>query len=269
MKFETLLYEVHDGVARIKLNREKAANAIDLQMAKDLMYAALQADEDPSVRVVLIGATGKMFCAGGDLGAFTSAGDEMPRLLKEITTYLHAGISRFARMRAPVIASVAGTAAGAGFSLICSTDLAICGESAKFTMAYTRAGLTPDGSSTYFLPRLIGTRRSLELMLTNRVLRAQEALDWGLVTKVVPDDDLMSEANALAKQLASGATNAYGVVKRLLIDSYGMLSIAVDRGSAAAELGLAAGVELTLGPIDEANPDPGATSSVSLRPRTE
>jgi 2-(1,2-epoxy-1,2-dihydrophenyl)acetyl-CoA isomerase len=221
MSFDTLLYEVRDGVANITLNREKAANAIDLQMSKDLMYAALQADEDPEVRAVVIGATGKMFCAGGDLGAFSAAGDAMPSLLKEMTTYLHAGISRFARMRAPVIASVGGTAAGAGFSLVCSTDLAICGESAKFTMAYTRVGLTPDGSSTYYLPRLIGTRRTLELMLTNRVLSAAEALEWGLVNRVVPDTELADATAKLAGQLAAGATSAFGATKKLVLQSAG------------------------------------------------
>jgi 2-(1,2-epoxy-1,2-dihydrophenyl)acetyl-CoA isomerase len=221
MSFETLLYEVRDGVAHVTLNREKQANAIDLQMSKDLMYAALQADEDPEVRAVVIGAQGKMFCAGGDLGSFSEAGDSMPGLIKEMTTYLHAGISRFARMSAPVIASVGGTAAGAGFSLACSTDLAICSESAKFTMAYTRVGLTPDGSSTYYLPRLIGTRRTLELMLTNRVLSAAEALDWGLVNQVVPDAELADATEKLAKQLAAGATSAFGATKKLVLQSAG------------------------------------------------
>jgi 2-(1,2-epoxy-1,2-dihydrophenyl)acetyl-CoA isomerase len=219
MNFETLLYEVKDGVARITLNREKAANAVDLQMAKDLMYASLAADEDESVRVVVIGAVGKMFCAGGDLGAFAQAGEGMPGLIKEVTTYLHAGVSRFARMRAPVIASVGGTAAGAGFSLMCAADLAICTESAKFTMAYTRVGFTPDGSSTYYLPRLIGSRRTLELMLTNRVLSAAEALDWGIVNQVVPDDQLAGATDELARSLAAGATGAFGSAKKLVLAS--------------------------------------------------
>lgn len=221
MKFESLLYDVRDGVAYITLDREDAANAVDLQMAKDLMYAALAADEDPVVRVVVIGSKGKMFCAGGDLSTFADAGDARPALLKEMTTYLHAGISRFARMNAPVIASVGGTAAGAGMSLVCSTDLAICGESAKFTMAYTRVGLTPDGSSTYYLPRLIGTRRTLELMLTNRVLSAAEAQDWGLVNQVVPDDELESATAELASSLATGPTTAFGETKKLVLLSSG------------------------------------------------
>ena len=219
MSFETLLYETRDGVAYITLNREDAANAINLQMGRDLMLAALRCDEDPGVRAVLIRAQGKIFCAGGDLGSFSSAGEGMPRLLKELTTYLHAAISRFARMSAPVVAAVHGSAAGAGFSLACASDLLVCAESAKFTLAYTRVGLTPDGSSTYYLPRLIGTRRALELMLTNRVLSSQEALAWGLVNRVVADDQLAQESEGLARQLATGPTLAFGAVKQLLLSS--------------------------------------------------
>lgn len=219
MSFETLLYETRDGVAYITLNREAAANAINLQMGRDLMLVALRCDEDPGVRAVLIRAKGKIFCAGGDLGSFSSAGEGMPRLLKELTTYLHAAISRFARMRAPVVAAVHGSAAGAGFSLACASDLLVCAESAKFTLAYTRVGLTPNGSSTYYLPRLIGTRRALELMLTNRVLSSQEALAWGLVNRVVADDQLAQESESLARQLATGPTLAFGGVKQLLLSS--------------------------------------------------
>ncbi len=103
--------------------------------------------------------------------------------------------------------------------MVCSTDLAIAAESAKFTMAYTKAGLTPDGSSTYFLPRLLGSHRTLELMLTNRVLTAQEAAEWGLVNRVVPDDQVLDQARALADELAAGPTEAYGGVKKMVLGS--------------------------------------------------
>ena len=132
MTYKTLLYELRDGVAHITLNRPEAANALNLDMGRDLMEVALRCDEDPSVRAVLIKANGKMFCAGGDLASFSTAGDDLPRLLKELTTYLHAGISRFARMRAPVVVAVQGSAAGAGFSLAAAADLLLAGESARF-----------------------------------------------------------------------------------------------------------------------------------------
>ncbi len=216
MSYEHLNLDIDGAVAKITLNRPKAANAINLQLAKDLAYAAMECDETESVRTIVITADGRFFCSGGDLGSFSAAGDRVPHLLKEITTYLHAAISRLARTSAPVIIAVNGAAAGAGFSLACAGDLAVAAESATFSMAYTRVGLTPDGSSTYFLPKLIGTRRSLELMLTNRSLSADEALQWGLVNKVVADDALNHEVMKLAKTLASGPTVAFGRTKDLV-----------------------------------------------------
>jgi 2-(1,2-epoxy-1,2-dihydrophenyl)acetyl-CoA isomerase len=157
-----------------------------------------------------------MFCVGGDLKSFTEQGEQLPHHLKELTTYLHAAVSRMARMDPQVVAAVHGAAAGAGLSLACASDLVVAAESARFTMAYTNAGLTPDGSSTYYLPRLVGFKRASELALTNRQLSAQEALEWGIVTRVVPDEDLSENAVALASQLATGATKALGAAKRLL-----------------------------------------------------
>jgi 2-(1,2-epoxy-1,2-dihydrophenyl)acetyl-CoA isomerase len=216
MPYSTLLFDIRDNIARITLNRPDAANALNLDMSKDLMHAALQCDEDPSIRAVIITGMGRMFCAGGDLKSFAAQGENLAYHLKEVTTYLHAAMSRLTRMNAPVIAAVNGTAAGAGMSLACACDLVLAIESAKFTMAYTRAGLTPDGSSTYFLPRIVGLKRALELTLTNRLLSAQEAQEWGIVTKVVPDTNLQAEADAFAAQLAAAATGALGATKRLL-----------------------------------------------------
>ncbi len=181
----TLLYEVKDHVARITLNRPDAANALNLEMGRDLMHASIRAGEDPAVRAVILTGAGKMFSGGGDLTSFAAQEDRLLAHLKEVALYLHAAISRFVRMDAPVIAAVNGSAGGAGMSLCLFADLVIAAESAKFTLAYTRAGLSPDGGSTYFLPRIIGVRRALELALTNRALSAREAMDWGIVTKVV------------------------------------------------------------------------------------
>ena len=217
--YSTLELERDGGVAKLSLARPDAANSMNLEMGRELMQAAIELDEDTSVRAVLITGKGKMFCAGGDLGGMSEAGDRAPAYIKELASYLHLAISRFARMRAPVVAAVNGTAAGAGFSLMCSTDLAIASDAAKFTMAYTAAGLSPDGSSSYFLPRIIGQRRTFELMLTNRRLSAAEALDWGLVNQVVPADELMATAEKLVGTLAAGPTNSYAVTKRLLVNS--------------------------------------------------
>ncbi len=217
--YEGLQLEIADGWARVVLNRPDAANGIDLVLGRELMQVAIRCDEDPAVRAVLLTGAGRMFCAGGDLKAFSGYGDQLPSALKELTTYLHAATSRFARMEAPLIVAVNGAAAGAGMSLAVSGDLVFAAESAKFSMAYTAAGLAPDGSSTYFLPRLIGLRRTQELMLTNRRLSAAEALEWGLVNEVVADAELLPKSEAMAKRLAEGPTRAFGAVKRLLASS--------------------------------------------------
>ena len=219
--YSTLLFEVREHVAHMTLNRPDAANGINLEMASEIRHAARRCATDPEIRAVLLSGAGKMFCAGGDLKAFAAQPEgELPGFLEQVTLHLHQAISHFARMNAPVVAAVHGSAAGGGFSLACACDFPFAAESAKLTMAYTRAGLTPDGSSTYFLPRIIGYRRTLELAITNRVLSAHEAAEMGLVTRVVPDADLIAEATKFATQLASGPTAAYGGVKRLLIDSF-------------------------------------------------
>jgi 2-(1,2-epoxy-1,2-dihydrophenyl)acetyl-CoA isomerase len=211
--------DVRDGVAWLTLNRPQAGNAIDIPIAKELLAAAERCERDSAVRAVVITGAGKMFCAGGDLRSFAGAGDRIADVLAELTQVLHAAVARLARMRAPVIAAVNGAAAGAGMSLACAADLVIAAESAHFTMAYTAAGLTPDGSSTYFLPRLVGPMRARELMLTNRRLTAAEALAWGMVTRVVPDNALLEATHALARSLADGPTLAYGATKLLVLAS--------------------------------------------------
>jgi 2-(1,2-epoxy-1,2-dihydrophenyl)acetyl-CoA isomerase len=221
MQYSTLLFEIKDHVARITLNRPDAANSVNADMARELMHAAIYCSEDPSVRAVILTGAGRMFSGGGDLKSFAAQEDRLPGHLKEVAGNLHLAISRLARMNAPVIAAVNGSAGGAGLSLCCFCDIVLAAESAKFTLAYTRAGLSPDGGSTFFLPRIIGLRRALELALTNRVLSAAQAMDWGIVTKVVPDATLQAEAQTLAAQLAAGATVALGAAKRLLHHSFG------------------------------------------------
>jgi 2-(1,2-epoxy-1,2-dihydrophenyl)acetyl-CoA isomerase len=220
MEYRTLGFELKDHVARITLNRPDAGNALDGEMGRELMHAAIRCSEDRAVRAVLLGGAGRMFCVGGDLKSFAAQGDRLSAHLKELAGMLHLAISRFVRMDAPLIVAVNGAAGGGGMSFVLAADLVLAAESAKFTMAYTRAGLSPDGGSTYFLPRMVGVRRALELALTNRVLTAREAQDWGLITRVVGDAALAAESQALAAQLAAGATRAFGAAKRLLHHSF-------------------------------------------------
>ena len=219
MSFETLTLEKSDGIATITLNRPKALNALNMQMGRELLAASIDCDEDSAVRAVLLKGSGRAFCAGGDVTDFAKQGDDAPAFIKELTTYLHGAISRFVRGDAPVIAEVHGAVAGAGLGLVCMSDLAIAADTAKFTTAYQNIGLTPDGSSTYFLPRLVGFRRAQELFLTPRTLSADEAADWGIVTRVVTENTLTEEASKLASKVASGPTLAYGRAKALLTSS--------------------------------------------------
>jgi 2-(1,2-epoxy-1,2-dihydrophenyl)acetyl-CoA isomerase len=219
--FETILYEVSDGVATVTLNRPDAANTINVAMGRDLKDVAIACDEDTSVRAVLLRANGKLFCAGGDLPSFAAFGNEIGAQMKRLTTDMHAALSRFIRMRAPLVVAVQGAAAGAGLPLAMAGDLVLAGRSASFTMGYTAVGLSPDGGSTYLLPRLIGMRRAQELTLLNRRLSAQEAYEWQLLTQIIDDDALAHEALAVARRLAAGPTAAFASAKRLLWGSLG------------------------------------------------
>ncbi len=220
MNLQDLTFAVANNVATITLNRPDEANALSLRMAQDLHEVATHCDSNPAIRAVILTATGKMFCAGGDVLSFARAGDGVNELMRSMTTYLHAAIARFQRMNPPLIIAVNGTAAGAGLSIMLTGDIVLAASSAKFTMAYTGIGVSPDGSSSFFLPRLVGTLKAKEMMLLNPRYDAAQALALGLVTEVVADDQLMTRAQAMAAQLAVGPTMAYGEVKRLLTDSF-------------------------------------------------
>jgi len=219
MDYQSLQLQIDEGVARLTLSRPNAGNALDLTLAKELVDATLVCHTRRDVRAVLITGAGAAFCAGGDVKSFAEAGEKLPELLAELTSYLHASVTRLARLDAPVISAVNGVAAGAGMSLACAADVMLVAQSARFTMAYTRLGFAPDGGSTFTVARLVGMRRAQELMLDNRMLSANEAVEWGLATRVVPDADLAAESLRYAKQLAAGPTRAFGAVKRLLLAS--------------------------------------------------
>jgi 2-(1,2-epoxy-1,2-dihydrophenyl)acetyl-CoA isomerase len=219
MAYQHVTLERADGVGTLTLNRPDAYNALDLTLGRDLFQASIELDEDPAVRCVVITGSGKAFCAGGDVKSFVDNLGRIGAHVKELTTYLHGAISRLCRSDKPVIMAVNGVAAGGGFSLALSGDLVVAAESARFTMAYSRIAATPDGSSSYFLPRLVGVRRALELYLTNRPLTAREALEWGMITRVVPDGELTPSVRALARELAQGPSKAFGAAKRLFHQS--------------------------------------------------
>ncbi|MBF6178675.1 MULTISPECIES: enoyl-CoA hydratase/isomerase family protein [Nocardia] len=220
-EFETIRFERTGDIARITLNRPEAANGINAALGRELAAAAGQCVDDPTLKVVILTGAGRFFSAGGDLKGMAAAEEGPGAYVKSLAEDLHQAMSSFARMDALLLVAVNGTAAGAGFSLAIAGDLVVAAESAAFTMAYTRAGLSPDGGSSYYLPRLIGLRRTQELMLTNRTLRAAEALEWGLLHRVVPDADLAATVDDLAEQFAAGPRTANAHVKKLLLVTHG------------------------------------------------
>jgi len=212
---------LHDaGIVQITLGRSREANAVNRQMASELARIAHQCEFSTGVHAVILTGSGRFFCAGGDINEMASFGDQAASEVKLLVEDFHQCISSFSRMQAPLIVAVNGHAAGAGFSLAASADLVVSCEEATFTMAYTAAGLSPDGSSTYFLPRTIGLRRTQELMLTNRRLTAREALAWGLITRVTSAQELMVCAHEWAGTLSRGSLSSHGWVKELLASSF-------------------------------------------------
>lgn len=218
--YSTLLFTVDAGIAQITLNRVESANSMNMDMGRELLAVAQHCAQDDNIRAVILTGAGQFFSAGGDLKAFAGFGDAISARLQELTDYLHAAVSLFIRMRAPLVVAVNGAAVGAGFSLAMAGDFVLASDTAKFAMAYTTAGLSPDGGASYFLPRLVGLRRAQELMIGNRKLSAAEALDWGLITRVCPADQLMAEVQELARQLAASATQAIGTVKKELLVTF-------------------------------------------------
>jgi len=217
MTYNSIIFEIESGVGLIRLNRPDNGNAITPEMGRELLDVAIRCDEDQKVRSVVLTGNGNRFCVGGDLKAFNAQAEGISRYITEITHTFHAAISRFNWMDAPVVGAINGTAAGGGFSLALTTDIAIAAESAKFTMAYTKVGLVPDGSSSYFLARIVGLRRAKEMALLNPILSAEQAMEWGLVNRVVADDQVLSTALEIAHTLAKGPTRSFGETKRLIL----------------------------------------------------
>ncbi len=232
-------YSVGDGLATIRLTRPGAGNAIDVVLVEDLYEAVFRAAADPGVRAVLLCGAGRSLSNGGDLamlGALPPG--ELPLRLRQMTDLYHRALERLASMDAPVVCAVQGAAAGGGLGLVHAADVVIAAEDSKFALGYAAIGLASDGGNTWYLPRLVGMRRAQQLLLLNRVLTGADALDWGLVTEVVPADTVEDRAREIAQRLAAGPTQALGRIKRLLRGSWtadlpGQLSAETAEMSAA------------------------------------
>ena len=219
---ETVLVETHNGICTITLNRPKALNALDLAMVKALGQVIPAVADDPTIRAVVIRGAGDHFMAGGDVKWFKASVDAEPdkqvirRDFEKFIHEVHVIVTALRRMRKPVIASVRGAVAGFGVSLVLACDMAVAADNALFTLAYCHIGTSPDGGSTYALPRTVGMKRAFEIALLGDRFDAAAAREAGLVNRVVPAAALEKETAKLAVRLALGPTHAYGNTKELL-----------------------------------------------------
>lgn len=233
MSYETVIWNVEEGVGQITLNRPETLNAWNEQFGHELKEVVTEkAAGDDSVRAVLITGAGRGFSSGADLkgqGAGELLADGRPdtqRILHEVYHPILLGIRR---MEKPVVAAVNGAAVGIGCSLALACDLILAAESAFFGLAFVNIGLMPDGGSTAFVPARVGGNRALELALLGERVPAQQALEWGLINRVVKPESLPQEAAELTRKLASGPTRSYAGTKRALNNMlYGNLEAQLD-----------------------------------------
>lgn len=223
-----VLLDITDGIARIRLNRPEASNAVDAELLRVLHGVVLRCHADPTVRVVVLSGEGRNFCAGGDVKTFLGKGEDLPDYLREATAWLQLATAALIQLKAPVIAQVQGFAAGgAGFGFVCAADLVVAAEGARFFSGAVRVGMAPDGGTTVTLARIVGLRRALDILLTNPTLGAAEARDLGIVSRVVPDAELAASVDALAAELAAQPPLGLAATKRLVWDGLG--STVADR----------------------------------------
>lgn len=226
-----LLIDATDGVATLTMNRPEARNALSSEMRAGLDEAFHRFEADESVRCVVLRGAGDHFMAGGDVKGFGEILSNVdPAGMRDLFLHrvheLHTLMFAMRRLQKPIVASVRGAAAGAGVSLAACCDLIIAAEDAFFTLAYSLIGVSPDGGSTYALPRAIGSKKAMEMALLGERIDAASMARFGLVNFVVPTPDLEAETAKLARRLADGPTRAYGHAKRLI---YGSLENQMER----------------------------------------
>ena len=209
-----------ERIATVLLNRPETFNAFNLEMIENLAGHLITLSMDQGVRAIIISGEGKAFCAGGDLkwvGAFPQG---PPAAFHELAARFHQAILEIRRMSKPVIAAINGIAAGGGFSLALACDFRVMAESSLLRQAYTSNGLCIDGGGSFILPRLVGMARALEIMAFDKPISSEQALSWGLVTKIVKDGNALQEAAVMARELIKGSLHSFGWSKRLLTDSF-------------------------------------------------
>jgi 2-(1,2-epoxy-1,2-dihydrophenyl)acetyl-CoA isomerase len=218
MSYETVAWEQEGGLGRITLNRPDTLNAWTPEFGHELAEVVNVRAADPSVRAVLITGAGRGFSSGADLkaGFDPDPDDDMPNIRKELNEVYHPIIRGVRQLEKPVVAAVNGPAVGIGASLALACDIVLAAESAFFGLAFVNIGLMPDGGSTLFVPAAVGKARAFQMAMLGERVPAAQALDWGLVNEVHPDDRLMPEAERLAERFAAGPTRSYAATKKAL-----------------------------------------------------
>ncbi|GAA0605829.1 hypothetical protein GCM10009547_04670 [Sporichthya brevicatena] len=216
----TMTLEITDGVATVTLNRPEVGNAFDVAMTDDILALSTRLSRESDLRCVLLRSKGP-FTVGGNLDFLGPQGqDERAATLHRMIGDYHMALERLASLEAPLVAAISGSAGGGGLGLVCAADVAIAADDAAFALGYAALGMTSDGGNSWYLPRLIGLRRTQQLYLLNHRLSAAEALEWGLLTAVVPAAEVDAEAARIAAKLAAGPTRAFAGMRRLLRDSF-------------------------------------------------
>ncbi|TFG29830.1 MAG: enoyl-CoA hydratase/isomerase family protein [Promethearchaeota archaeon] len=220
-KLETIILEIEESenYAIIYLNRPIQLNALNFHLAEDFCSALEIISKSDKIRCILITGKGNTFCAGGDLAAFKKA-EKPDNFLFELATIFHKGIKIMKNLNVPSIAAVNGACFDVGLSLGCACDLRICSEKAKFGVAFTSVGLSPDSSLTFHLPKIEGLPLANEIAILNRILNADEAKLYNLVSKITSEDVLLEEAKGIAQRVSHGSTLAYGSTKKLFTMSF-------------------------------------------------
>jgi 2-(1,2-epoxy-1,2-dihydrophenyl)acetyl-CoA isomerase len=218
---QTILLSVADGIATITFNRPRVMNALDWNMIVRFKEACQDVKRMDSVRAVLLRGEGPAFLAGGDVAAFHAQLDQLPVLIMNGARELNQAIVALRSLDKPVVASVHGAVAGGGMSVMLAADLVIAADNTQFTMAFSRIGASPDGGSTYFLPRMVGYHRAMELALLSDTVDAETAMNLGFVNFVVPVAELRARTATMIKRLAQGPTYAFGETKALMNQSLG------------------------------------------------
>lgn len=208
--YETILYDVNHGVATITMNRPDKLNAFTKQLNDDVRKAVKQASSDTEVRCIVITGAGRAFCSGQDLSDVGESAD-FGEVLRQ---NYHPMVREIERCEKPIVAAVNGVAAGAGFSLALACDFRIASEKASFVQAFIHVGLVPDAANLYYLPKLIGQAKALELAVLGDKISAETALEYNLLTKLVSSDNWDEVVRAFAGRLASMPTKAIGLIKR-------------------------------------------------------